>query len=353
MKLITDLTENKSHQLTGNGSYERWYFDGIDDQNEYMFVIIFYKSNPFSPVYNKRVKNHSENPESEKPNPLEHSAISINMYLKSRVLYKMFYEFSRNKFSIEKMDDDEKIFLEKSSFYFNSKENKYHLNINFSEPDDSTKKFKAEFTFSPKSDCSALERNNTNDKTNHYWQPSASVCNVNGKLKSYKDFKRKKTDFTGFGYCDHVWGDEAIFRNIKQWYWGRVISNEYSAVYLYIRYDKNYSKDFKKILVYRNDKLILEEDEFEIKIKKSRNYWMLHYPTDVIIETGDFKLISSNESKLDNTPYYIRFLTKNNLFIKNNKEIIDAPGFSEFINPKRLTSDFFKVFIDMKIKRSE
>lgn len=346
MQLITDLQEVKSHKLDNPGSYERWYFDGIDENNEYSFVIIFYKANPFSPDYSKYVRVYNEHPEIEKPVPIDYSALSVNMYLYGRVIYRSIYEYSKNKYSSTQVNGNEKINLDKSNFYFNSNENKYYFNINLatSEFDD---KFKAEFTFSFRCDPKELKPSKNGD-ANHYWQPLSALCDVTGKLKSYKDFKRRKTDFTGLGYADHMWGSEPLFKNIKQWYWGRVVTGVYSVVYFYFVYNKNSGKDFKKFLVYNGDKLILEKDDFEIKINRSRNYWFLNYHSGVTIEADGYKFISSNDSTLDNGPSYIRLQSRNSLFIKDKKVLSNAVGFSEYINPKRLKSDFFGSFVNMR-----
>ena len=79
MHVINDLKENRFHDIKDTGAYEWWYFDCIDEDNEYSFVAIFLVGNPFSPEYSERLKNHLKYPESEKPDPMDYCAVSFNL----------------------------------------------------------------------------------------------------------------------------------------------------------------------------------------------------------------------------------------------------------------------------------
>jgi len=350
LQIITGLKDNHSHTLNEAGSYEKWYFDGIDEENEYSFVIIFYKGNPHSAEYNARVNDHLANPDSKKPDPLNFCALSFDIYLKSRIIYRVFFEYAKNKFSAVPHDGGQRIYLDKSNFYLDKSENKYYININFSTSD-LENKFKAEFIFSMKSDGTEVSNNNNNSGTKHYWAPSAPICDFIGKFKLYKNFKRRKTDFEGFGYLDTAWGDEPMFNDIEQRYWGRVISNEYSVVYTYINYKDKSKADFKKILIYQHGNLILDKDDFEIKIKNSKNIWFLNYGKDLTITAGDFKFNTKNEVKVDSGPAYMRFHSCNNLFLKNKSVMTNVTGISDYFNPEKILSGFMSSYASKRIVR--
>jgi len=154
--VINDLRENRFHDIKDTGAYEWWYFDCIDEDNEYSFVAIFLVGNPFSPEYSERIKNHIKFPESEKPDPMDYCAVSFNLYFQDRVLYRILYEYENDMFKTEQERGNEKISIERNNFYFDRNENKYYLNINLPEPD-SNNNFKAEFIFTVISDRAILK----------------------------------------------------------------------------------------------------------------------------------------------------------------------------------------------------
>jgi len=348
--VIKDLKENRYHDIKDTGAYEWWYFDCIDEDNEYSFVAIFLVGNPFSPEYSERIKNHLKYPESEKPDPMDHCAVSFNLYFQGRVLFRILYEYENDMFKTEQERGNEKISIERNNFYFDKTENKYYLNINLPEPD-SNNNFKSEFIFTVKSDPAILKSTGSEKNSNHFWLPAANVCEVSGKFKFYKNYKRTKTEFTGHGYHDHNWGNEAMFQNIKDWYWGRVVTDNYSLVYFYILYNDEKRKPFKMLYIYKEGKLIYELNDFEIELKSKKNYWFLSFNKSLVIKTEDVKVICKNKDRIDNGPFYIRFISRFDLSIKDKKVLSDVPGFSEYIKPSRFKYGFFKPFVNLRIKK--
>jgi len=314
LQIINEINENKWHDLREAGSYEWWYFDGIDNNKEYSFVTIFFAGNPFSPEYNIQTYNYLKFPESKKPDVQNFCAVSFNLYKKGKVLYRVLFEYQKNKFTVKNVNGADTFYFDKSSFYFDESAGTYHLNIYLSAPVNKNK-FKAEFIFSVLSDASSVSKTPENQNI-HYWLPAAAVCKVNGKFKFYKNFKRKKTEFHGLGYHDHNWGRESLFQNIMDWYWGRIISGEYSIVYFYIIYKENQKAPFKKLLIFKNGELFAQKDDFKIRLKHKKNYWLLNYNRKIVIEADQFKLIGKNQTKIDNGPFYIRFLTKIDFYVE-------------------------------------
>lgn len=350
MQVITDLEENKFHDLKTAGAYEWWYFDCIDEDNEYSFVAIFLTGNPFSPDYSNRIKNHLKSPESKIPDPLDFCAISFNLYFQDRVLYRVLYEYEKDFFNVETGDGSEKISIDRSNFYFEKSENKFYLNINL--PDSKiSNQFKSEFVFTVKSDPAELKKSQTAENNRHFWLPSANVCEVTGKVKFYRNFKRTKNEFVGYGYHDHNWGSEAMFENIKDWYWGRAVSDNYSLVYFYILYKDESRNPFNVLHIYKEGKLIKELNEFDTDLKNKKNYWLLKFNKSLTIEKDDIKMVCRNKEKIDNGPFYIRFISRFDLYIKDQKVINGITGFSEYINPQRLKSGFLKPFVNLRITK--
>lgn len=349
MKLIREKTENVKHLIPGNGAYEWWYFDAIDENDEFSFTMMFITGNPFSPDYTEKVLLHKKDPEYKKPSMLGYSAVSFNLYLKERSVYSVFLEFSEAEF-IE-FSDKKGIGIDKCSFVYHEESDKYFLIINIPESYTGTN-FKAEFEFKVNADSALITDNAlTIPEEKHNWLPAAADCSVTGKIKLYNNQRRRKSEFTGRGYHDHHWGNEPLFESYSDWCRGRVISNEYSLLYYYIRYPDKNRKEFKKLILFKDKKLITEINDFSLKTNSSKNYLLLNYDSKISIESGDIMLNVVNKRKVENGPFYMRFLSDFDLTIKNEKIISNKTGFSEFIKPKRFKSGFLKSFANKKILR--
>ncbi len=338
MQVITDLKENRSHTLSTADASEWWYFDGNDDSNEYSFAIVFLTENPFPTCPISKEKPNLEN---EKTTGI--CILSFNLYYEGRLIYKIFNELPRNKFSSEELNENERLFFDKSSFFFDRKENQYRLSINIL-PSAIQDKFKAEFIFSVKSDIKEIKINHRTNKFCHYWLPAAGVCEMSGKFKFYKDFKRRKTEFEGYGYHDHHWSSDSLFENIREWYKGKVITKDYSIVYFFVSYHDNLIPPVKKILLFNKGKLIQEIEEFEVKLNNPNNYWLLKNNSGLSIDCGNIRLCVKNENKVENSLFCTRALSLYDLFIDGTNVIKGARGFSEYLNRERNGKSFFKPF---------
>ncbi len=351
MLIITDLKENKYH-LSNKPGCEWWYFDGIDDDGDYSFFVTFYVGNPFSPEYNTIIDSALSGGSQKHPDPRDFCCVSIRLFLNGRELYVAMYEYKKNKFSIISDGATEKIFIDKSSFYFDNSLNKYFLNIHLL-PADLDKKFKAEFTFSPKLNSGkSIDAESTSEETFHLF-PSASGCDFSGKFKFYKNFKRTKTDITGLGYHHHFWSLVPVSENIKDWHFARVISGEYSVIFLNVSYGKSGKADFRKIMIYKNSELIYDTNDFELKIKRSANYLLMLYPSSIRITFADVEIDISRSTILDSGPAHVNYISKSSLIIDKKKVLNRALGLSEFIKLPRTKSGVFRSVMNKKLYREE
>ena len=344
--------EHFNPHLTGKpGSYEWWYFDFIDNKNEYSAVIIFLTGNPFSPEYNISVNKNASDSTSKKPNPLDFSALSVNIYLKQRVVYRTLFEFSKDSFSVIDDDNFTKIEIDHSSIILDKKTGVYNIDINYNSGKFG-EKLRAEMTFKPLIDLKdQLKIDEGKSKYLHYWMPSSPVCDAELKIVSYKGDRRKKIELAGFGYSDHNWGFEPMFKGIDDWYWGRVTSNDYCLIYYYVAYDETSSEKFSTILLFEKNKLIYSNFDFPFEIRNSRNYWLLKYGGTVMGNSEDLSFKCSSDELIDNGPFYVRALAEFDVQFKGKKIIQKGIGFSEYISPKRLKSSFLKNFVNLRIKR--
>ncbi|MCB0726926.1 MAG: hypothetical protein KDD00_05645 [Ignavibacteriae bacterium] len=339
MQIVKNLKENTSHKLKGAGAYEWWHFDCIDEDNEYSFVAKFLTGNPFSNKYQANVKEHLNFPELKRPEMIDYTSLSFSLYLKGRIVYSINYDYERNYFKVESNNLEEKISLEKNFFIFKKMENTYFLNINLSSID-LDKKFKAEFTFTVKNEnpCQDEILNNTTEEK-HFWLPAATVCEVTGKFKFYINFKRMKTEFNGFGYFDHHWGDEALFINIQNLYWGRVVSNEYSVMYCYIDYFDKDKKPFKKLVIYKDGKVETDLDEFNFDTKSKMSFSSLNINKEIAISSKDIKLVCRNKTKLEDDYSIGRYLSDFDLELKGKNVLKNIQGISENLSLKKFKKD--------------
>jgi hypothetical protein len=342
LQIVKNLKENTSHKLKGAGAYEWWHFDCIDEDNEYSFVAKFLKGNPFSSKYSNNVKEHLNFPELKKPEMIDYTTLTFSLYFKNRLVYNISHDYERNHFKAESYEGEEKIYLEKNFFSFTERENKSFLNINLSSTD-LDRKFKAEFVFNKKNENS-VEEDQVKDLVKdhngkHFWLPAASVCEVSGKFKFYVNFKRMKTEFNGFGYVDHHWGDEALFMNIQNWYWGRVVSNGYSLMFLNIDYFEKEQKPFKKLVIYNEGKVVKDLDEFKFEAKSKLSFSSLNFNKDIVITDEGFKLVCRNKTEIEDGFCVKRYLSDFELTLDGKKELSETKGISEFIFPKRFKKE--------------
>lgn len=337
MQIVKNLKENTSHKLTGAGAYEWWHFDCIDEDNEYSFVTKFLIGNPFSSKYTTDVKEHLNFPELKKPEMIDYTALSFYLYNKNRLIYSINYDYDRNFFKVESNSGEDKIILEKNFFNFVKLENKYYLNINLSTTD-LEKKFKAEFVFTVKSENSEQDSPFIQDQDEkHFWLPAAPVCEVSGKFKFYINFKRLKTEFNGFGYYDHHWGDEPLFVNIQNTYWGRVISDDYSLFYFYLDYFDKDKQPFKKLTIYKDGKIIRDLDEFNFETKSKMSFSALTFNKDIIISAEGVKMVCKNKTKLEEEYSISRYLSEFTLSLDDENVLKNNIGISEIISPKKFS----------------
>lgn len=344
--------EHINPHLTGkSGSYEWWYFDFIDNENEYSAVVIFLTGNPFSPEYSVSVDQHISSKNSAAPHPLDFSAISMNIYLKQRVVYRTLFEFNRDSFSVSDDESFTRIVIDHSSITHDKKSGVYNIDINYNSGKFG-EKLRAELVFTPLVNLSGqIKKDEGKSEYRHYWMPSAPVCDAVMKIVSYKGDRRKKIELTGKGYADHNWGFEPMFKGIDDWYWGRIISNDYCLIYYYVVYEKPSAEIFSSVMLFEKDKLIYQSNDFPFEIKNSRNYWFLKYGGTVKGKTADLNFKCVSDELVDNGPFYVRALAEYDVEYKGAKIMQKQIGFSEYIAPKRLKSSFLKNFVNLRIRR--
>ena len=351
MQIVFGPEHIAPHLSGDNGSYEWWYFDFIDNANEYSAVIIFLTGNPFSPQYNIGVDSHFKNVSDSPPNPFDFSAISVNIYLRQRLVYRTLFEFSKESYSVVQDETSLRINIDSSCISYEKNTGNWIIDINYNS-ERYAEKLRAEFIFKPLTDHGAsivMDKKISDYK--HFWMPASPVCDVSAKIVSYRNDRRKKMELSGFGYADHNWGAEPMFKGIDDWYWGRAISDDYCLIYYYVKYEKPAVEKFSSLFLFEKNKLVYQSNDFPFEVRNSRNYWMLSYGGIVKGKTDELSLRCVSEKLVDNGPFYIRAIAEFDVEYKGKSIFHKHEGFSEYIAPKRLKSKFLKNFVNLRIKR--
>lgn len=351
MQVITDPVHVNPHNSKISGSYEWWYFDFIDDKNEYSAVIVFMAGNPFSPGYSLPVYKAMQTSSKIDIDPLEFSAISVNVYHKQRVVYHTTFEFGKSDFSYEEKEGLVKIRIGNSTVTYNKNSGLYEIDVNYSYEKYGTK-IRFELTYTPLALTNNLKiHENDNSQDQHYWMPSSPMCKVSFKMVTYQNERRKKTELAGYGYAHHVWGFEPFFKGIKELYWGRVILGNVCLIYNKALHHNHEESNCAVIMLFRDGELIYTSSKFPFQVKSSRNYWLLNYGGQLKGSDENLKFTCRNEDALESKPYFVRSLGEFTAEFNGSVIIDKAVGITEYINPGRLGSSLLWYFAKNGIKR--
>ncbi len=351
LQVVVGQEHLSPHKCDKAGAYEWWYFDFIDEKNEYSAVVIFLIGSPFSPDNSIAVHKAQTDPSVAAPNPFDFCSVSVNIYLKGRVIYRTLLEFGKGDYAQYEDSNVIRVRIGNSEMTYNKNSGSYSIEI-IQSSERYKDKLRAEMTFTPVVKVDKLPMKNKKSDHSHFWMPTAPLCNVNVKIVSYADFRRKKTEVNGLGYADHNWGSEPLFKGIKDWFWGRVVSDDHCLIYYYTIYEGNArEKDFRNVLLFEKNRLLYRSEEFPIEVSRSMNYWMLGYGGTVKGNWDDLSFKCTNEENVDSGPFYVRSLSTFIAEYKGKKIFDKSLGFSEYICPKRLHSSFLKHFVKLRIKR--
>ncbi|MCX7833427.1 MAG: hypothetical protein N2490_04375 [Ignavibacteria bacterium] len=333
---------NRFHNLDSLGSYEWIYFDLISDNHDYSLIVIFYNGFPF---YNKYLKNYFDNIKSiikDKLTALDFPAISLCIYEKNKKLANLHYIFNKDSLVI----NENTIAYSNNAILIRNDNYNYSLHFKLKFPYRKLKLI-GDLRIS-NSDVSTKELIIEKESEKHFWKNNLIKFYGAADISIYRhDVLKKRISFSGIGYNDHNWGVRPIPVDIKNWYWGRFHKGEYTFFYLITESFNNTTS--KYFAFYKGNHCIIDSTNFELKKSECYNYFFLKYDKLLMIYDNNFSAENINNIKLDNGPFYIRFLSK--FKIKHSELRLDGIGISEYIHPPRLLKSFFNPFINLKIKK--
>jgi len=329
------------HYLTQTGSYEWIYFDMISDCGNYSLVVIFYCGFPFSTRYNKYIRKYPNITDSEKLSSVDFPAISFCFYHKNKTIANIHRIFRKNKL-ISRKDE---ICIDKNKLITVNENgvNKYFLNINLDFPFRNLSIY-SEIEISELL-CLACDDFFTKFDENHFWSPRSPLTKVNTLIK----IGNREYNFSGTGYSDRNYGTIPIFHNIREWYWGRFLTEKINVIYYHINYF-NY-QPLKILFLFDKDGNTEFFISFKEEFSRKHNYFYLNYFEEIKLKTHIHEINIFNVNKADNGPFYIRFHSDFNIHYKDNK--ITGAGFSEYISPQRLRWRFLHPFINIKLREEK
>ncbi|KAA0207796.1 MAG: hypothetical protein OZ913_00820 [Ignavibacteriaceae bacterium] len=332
MNINADGDPHEFKILKSKGSYQWWYFDGIDFSSTYSFVIIFSTSFPFSPAYLKNLINDAQN-----INPLDFARVSFKLFKHGKLMHQSVQEFISGTINIVKRNDHiASLNIGRNSINFNG--NKVSLKIRSFEKW-AKRSIDADIDMTINSPQEFFSNEcNINSPNSHYWSPAGINTDYVAKIKirrAENQFSpRKKIIFEGNGYYDRNWGTEAVFDNILNWKRGRFIEKDLTLVFFDTTYRKDYAKQFKRIIITKGKDVLLNESDIEFEYQNSKNLWGLAYPSKIIIKGKKIIVKVSNNIKLYNSPFRIKFQSE--FEVEFNDSNLNGMGISELINPKLL-----------------
>lgn len=325
------------------GSYEWWYFDGLSNNGEYGFVVIFYEGNPFS-------RRYSEALDSEGNDSLKiadaYPALSISVYKHGKPIYYGFREYSPE----DALFTPDRVFgrAGKSDF-LGSKSNdglRYTIQLNQTLPGGD--RIEGILKFASRTiNLSLAEDKPTASEDNHIWNLVQPYASVEGEI-FINGYESHNIIFTGRGYHDHNLGLEPMDRNFKDWHWGRFHFEK--SVFIYYLMQKKEESQHQAWVITPEGKTTAVDSEIRLS-EKAFNPFGLQSARKIEITGDRIRCFIQHEKVIDNGPFYQRFLSRN--LMETEIGLEQAPGFSEYIYPERIKKRIFWPLVDMRIAYPE
>ncbi len=353
MRISTSLKNDAWHDLKEAGSYEWWYFDAVDEENDLSLVAIWFCGFPFSPYYiNSYNKWVAEGRNGKSfPDPLEHTAFSFNLYSKGAEVINFIKEGNSNLFASSKESPYAK--FESNKFYYDDEENRFVLEFDFQMPS-RRKQVKGKIVFSMSHNGQSYDLSEFSyGQTEHAWVLVSPKADVDGEIIVFNGIKNKlkKYKFLGKGYHDHNYGKLPMNTDIEKWYWGRAHSNNIDIVYYIISYKSQQQEPFVFLMATENDKLLVLNNEFTLSENgQEKSFFVPHYSKKLTLSNDRIEFNITHDKGLDIGPFYLRFESSFELKIKDGSEL-NMKGISEFLHPGSIDSGFVRGLIKSKIWR--
>lgn len=343
MQIISDPHKDSATSSNAPGGYEWWYFDAIDESSGYALVVIFYRGNPFSNRYIRKLEDENNQ---EAGNPKNFPAISISLYKQGEPIYYSFTEYPAQEaeFSLDK--PNLKVGNNTLDTDFTDTGIIYTLKLNEDLP--SGDRIRAELNYRGYGKISEDFQENDNHGTEgHNWNLVLPKANVEGSINVYREKDLEHTlPFSGRGYHDHNTGKEPMRDEFLDWYWGRYHFSSSTLVYYVM--NRQEARQYRGWLIDDDTGKVLQRYK-NIELKdKGVSIFGLHLARKLVLENDVSKVVIQQSESLDNGPFYRRFMSE--AFLSLEDSIEKSTGFSEYIYPSRIYWRWLWPLVDMRIR---
>ncbi len=339
MHIISDPYKDVKTNGKAAGGYEWWYFDAMDPETGYSFVIIFYEGNPFSRRYNHELCDGNR----ENVRPEHYPAVSISVYKGDKTVYYSFTEYEEKKALFGSETPNLKV--GRHSMIGEAGEGELTYTIHLEEELPSGDAIRADIRFAGKPMEFSMEGERERDNARgHTWNLLQPISLVNASI----NFRGgRKIDFEGVGYHDHNSGHEPMAMKFEEWYWGRF--HFPGTTFVYYIMNGNDGTQYLGWLIGNE----LENLEYTFSGAElsdySRSVFALETARKIKFEGGGHQLHIQQSESVDNGPFYRRFLSEAFLR-KDDGTLLRSTGFSEYLKPDRIHHPLFRPLVNMRIR---
>jgi carotenoid 1,2-hydratase len=339
MQIISDYTRDTANQKTKSGSYEWWYFDGITNDREFSFVIIFYEGNPFSRRY---IQAQVENEHTGINLANQFPALSISVYQGGTPVYYGFCEHEAGSATFD--TDHVKGRVGQSEFKSSLVDGKLVYEIFINQKLSGGDSIEGNLKFTSINNSYVLQGNQLNNQSEkHVWNLVQPHSQVEGEL-SINGYQSFNIQFSGKGYHDHNLGLEPMDESFLDWYWGRFHFMNSTFVYYIMR--KHGGNQYQAWLMNNDGTCISINKNIELE-DNSLNTFGLLSSRKILVEGNGFNCLIQQERIIDNGPFYQRFMST--IVMKTGDGVEQSSGITEYIHPGRIKNRIFWPLVNMRI----
>lgn len=336
MNISTDHNEDRPFSNKPSGGYEWWYFDAISEDREWVFVVIFYIGNPFSPEYIRDINLKAAKPD-------EYPAVSISVYHNSKTEFYGFEEYDQTQLEWQ---ENGTLKIGNNSFVqkIEGEELVYELSLN--QELASAHSIKADLTFRSTPSNAALIKSDSQEPEKHFWNLVQPRALVKGSLVISGKRGEHEVSFNGSGYHDHNVGLEPMKDDFKDWYWGRLHFEKFTLVY-YVMYRKNENQHQAWLISNDNQEVVDQFDSVEIEDLRS-SFFGIRSARKIILTSKHSEVTLQSDSVIDSGPFYQRFLSK--AILKRKDKLYVTEGITEYIYPANIYNKLFWPAVRMRLR---
>ncbi|MCH8488282.1 MAG: hypothetical protein LAT75_15585 [Candidatus Cyclonatronum sp.] len=358
MKITSDFKFDMPAPKDTAGSYEWWYFDAADDNQEWHIVVIFYDGCPFSTRYNKAWA--AADPEAL---PWKHPAITISLYYKGR---PVFYSMSEYPPDEAVFSEDEgygnslRILIGRNELLLTKTGSTLRHELRLDESLPSGDALRGSLLFEsevPPRDLFGVlpvdvDAYAADEGPGHGWNLTQPRAKVEGRLTHTDAITGESSHFwNGTGYHDHNLGREPMKMEFRDWYWGRIHFPKHTLVYYLM--NAGGSLSYKGWLLDGSNSL---KNTFESGSLGSfaANAFLLRAARTIELKAADGSMVMLQHSQLlDSGPFYYRFLTDGLLNLESDNKLVKATGIGEYIRPERIHNSLYWPLVHMRYRYTE